>query len=271
MHGAGNDFIICNNMELQITNLKSSKEAIALEICNRHFGVGADGFICASSSKSADLKMEYFNSDGSLAAMCGNGLRCIAAFAYEHGLVSKTKFTIETLDGIKNIEILEQLDALKIVKVEMGNWTAKIATNVIKIDDMDFIVYSTDFCVPHGLVSLDDYKFSTKSEREEFIIRVGAKIEKSEIFPNGINVNFLQIIKEDHILVDTFERGAGRTLACGSGACASHAIAKVLFHINDICEIEMPGGTITTEISNNNQIIMTGAAVTICAGTTDKF
>ena len=268
MHGAGNDFIICDNTSGQIDNLTISKDLIARRVCHRHFGVGSDGFICASPVKDniADIRMEYYNSDGSLAEMCGNGLRCFAKYVYDIGLIKKERFKVETLDGMKEVSILKEKEDVLKIELDMGLWNNETVMNQIVINDIEFDVFSTFFCVPHAFILIDKFNIHSEKEEDEFIQHYGPIIEKRAEYPNGINVNFVRIIDKGNIHVSTFERGAGKTLACGTGACASHAIGYKLFNLDEICSIKMPGGEVETRINECNRILLTGNAVEICKG-----
>ena len=268
MHGAGNDFIICDNTSGQIDNLTITKNLISSKVCHRNFGVGADGFICASpvKDKIADIRMEYYNSDGSLAEMCGNGLRCFGKYVYELGLIKKERFKVETLDGMKEVSILKERENVFKIELDMGIWNNETVLNRIVVNDVTFEVFSTIFCVPHAVILLDKFEFASEKEEDEFILYYGSIIEKRAEYPNGINVNFIRIIDSGNIHVSTFERGAGKTLACGSGACASHAIGYKLFNLNEICSIKMPGGEVETRIDKSDRILLIGDAVEICKG-----
>jgi diaminopimelate epimerase len=273
LHGAGNDFIICNNINGQIDNLAQTKSEISASLCHRNFGIGADGFICATKSDliNVEVKMEYYNSDGSIAAMCGNGLRCFAKFVFDNGIVDKNSFSVETLDGIKDVKISYQMGIQCDVELNMGHWSQEIEVNHFEINNLKIDVYSTDFCVPHAMIMLDTYKFDNLSEKEKFILDIGEIIGKNTEYPQGINVNFVEILSNGLISVSTFERGAGKTLACGTGACASHLMANKLFDVNNISIIEMPGGKVRTQIKEDGTIILAGEAVTICSGSTNLF
>ena len=273
MHGTGNDFIICNNFLGQIDNMMQTKSEISMSLCHRHFGIGADGFICASKPNQieADVKMEYYNSDGSIASMCGNGLRCFAKYVYDNGIVEEGSFKVETLDGIKDVKISYQMGIQCDVEVDMGKWSQEIAINEIEILNKQFKIYSTQFCVPHAMILIDKYKFDTQYEKEKFILDIGEIVEKRPEYPEGINVNFVEILNDSLISVSTFERGAGKTLACGSGACASHLMVNKIFNVNNVSIVDMPGGKVRTQIKEDGTIILSGEAVTICSGITNLF
>jgi diaminopimelate epimerase len=273
MHGTGNDFIVCNNINGQIDNLAQTKSEISASLCHRNFGIGADGFICASKTNliDADVKMEYYNSDGSIAAMCGNGLRCFTKFVYDNGIIDKDTFNVETLDGIKNVKISYKMGIQCDVELNMGPWSQKIDVHDIEINNIKLDIYSTYFCVPHAMIMLDKYRFDSLYEKEKFILDIGEIVEKRPEYPEGINVNFVELLSSSVITVSTFERGAGKTLACGSGACASHLMANKLFDVHKISIVEMPGGKVRTQIKEDGTIILAGEAVTICSGSTNLF
>ncbi len=266
LQGAGNDFVILNNLENEHKNLAE----LAKKMCHRHFGIGADGLMAVTNSDLADVQMVYYNSDGSRAKMCGNGIRCFSKFVYDKNILNKDKFTVETLDGIKSIEITN-VDKNSLVKVDMGGWnfsTKDIPVNIekekmimetIKIDKKSFKMSSVLMGVPHGVIFVDHIN-------SENTIEFGSKIEKMDIFTMGINVNFVQVLNKNHIKVDTWERGAGKTLACGTGACASVIIANALGLVDSSVLVTVMGGELNISINDKESIDMQGEAKFICDG-----
>ncbi len=258
-HGTGNDFIIIHPQENEFDYQK-----LAREICDRHMGVGADGLMYYSNSKIADIKMHYINRDGSIAKMCGNGIRCLAKFLYDEDVVKKKNFIIETLDGLKEINISKDNN----IRVNMGKFESKNTVPVTKqgINDMDYIVnlgeksinaYSLQFGVPHTVI-LEKENFGNDIEFW------GPKIENKNIYNDGTNVNFVKVINEFKIEIKTWERGAGHTLSCGTGCCATAIVLNKLDLINNKVEIIVEGGILKIIISDD--IILIGPAIKICKG-----
>lgn len=268
MQGAGNDFILIDGEEIQGVVI----EDLAVEMCNRHYGVGADGLIVVNPLNSldgtTDTAWKFINSDGSLAEMCGNGIRCFAKYVKEKGIVQKDEFTVKTLAGIMRTKILEDGR----VKVNMSapilepeKIPAKVKNPLeqkIKVDDKQFIFNAIGMGNPHCVIFSD--------EDTEFLAKeYGPKIEVSEIFPNKTNVEFVKIISPKEIKVDVWERGCGITLACGTGTCAS-VVAGILNGILMSRVIaHLPGGDLEIEWNGKdlkNPIYMTGEAVFVFEG-----
>lgn len=267
LQGAGNDFIIINKPNDDMIN----PTELAMKMCNRHFGIGADGLMVVNSSDFADIKMQYFNSDGSKGEMCGNGIRCFSKYVYEKNIVNKNKFTIETLAGIKTVELDIDEDIVNSVKVDMGKWSFNVKDipvslakdtmilEPIRIGDEIFNISSVRMGVPHAVIIVDEINY-------DHTIKYGPIIEKMDIFPQNINVNFVQIVDRSHIKVDTWERGAGKTLACGTGACASVVVANALERIDKSLKVEVMGGDLIISILNDETVLMKGPAKLICDG-----
>ncbi|WP_430882856.1 diaminopimelate epimerase [Fusibacter sp. JL216-2] len=267
MHGAGNDFVIMAFSE----DLPNDLSAFAKSICDRHFGVGADGLMIAAPSESDDVRMIFYNADGSVAEMCGNGVRCFSRFVYEEGLVSGKCFDVETLAGTQKIELKLKDDVLIDVKVNMGK-AHVIASEVPVICDKDIFenqevdldgqklkLTSMRVGVPHTMVFDDDFNQKT-------VCHLGPKIEKHKIYPEKTNVNFVHVIDSETLRVATWERGAGATLACGTGACASFYAANKLKRVTDKVIVHVPGGILKISKNDNDEIIMEGNAVLVAEG-----
>ncbi|MCI8283923.1 MAG: diaminopimelate epimerase [Firmicutes bacterium] len=269
--GAGNDFVITDNMDLTL----GEKSKIAAEVCDRRFGVGADGFIAAEPSETSDVKMAFYNADGSEAGMCGNGIRCFSKFVFDMGIVDKSEFTVETGDGEKHINIINSSELVTEVKVDMGFYN-EITQIMCSIDDGgviagyqteknaendSFEAFVTHLGVPHAVVFADnagDGMNTLNTLAEKF----GHDIEYSEKFaPARTNVNFVKIIDKEHILCSTWERGAGKTLACGTGACSSAAAAYLNRGCGDAINVKMPGGEVTVSFGKDCTVFMQGTAV----------
>jgi diaminopimelate epimerase len=266
MHGLGNDFILLNNINPETYVLKN----FALYLCDRHLGIGADGIILVLPSDKADTRMRIINSDGSEANMCGNGIRCFAKYVYEQGIIKKEMFSIETFAGVIIPELQIENGEVMSVKVNMGTPkfertdipmkgpAGKVINEPFMVQDTSYTITSMLMGVPHTMVFVDDVDAMD-------IAGIGRQIEKHPDFPKGTNVNFVQYINPHEIKVRTWERGAGSTLACGTGSCAS-AIASIL---NKKAE-----GKVTVHLAIGDLIIewiddavfMTGPATNICSG-----
>ena len=269
MQAAGNDFILVNGLEEQ----KDNWNEFAKKVCDRHFGIGADGLMFCSESKIADIKMHYYNSDGSRGEMCGNGIRCFSKFVFDNKIVDKKHFLVETDAGIKtiNLETDENGEAIYLtVDMEKVNFRADSITNItdsetvlnrkVVVDGREIILSSVLMGVPHTVVFVDDYSNYDVND-------LGRKIEMLDIFKNKTNVNFVKKIDKKTFEIKTWERGAGRTLGCGTGCCASAVVAKSL-GITGESKILMKaeGGDVQVELKEDYSIIMAGKAERICTG-----
>lgn len=268
LHGIGNDFIAIDGRFDE--KLPSSYSKVAKLVCHRRFSVGADGLLVVKNSEDADVEMVYYNSDGSRAAMCGNGLRCFVKFIYDNNIVRKEKFNVDTLDGIKKINInTNNKGEIKSIKVNMGSgsllskdvpvdfYKNKFINEIIEVLDKEIIVSSMLMGVPHTVVIVD------KLDTEE-VHKYGSEIEKNKIFPQRTNVNFVKIEDNDNISVYTWERGCGYTLGCGTGMTASAIICNYLNKIGKSVNVTSQGGTVRIDIEDS--VYMTGPAVKICEG-----
>ena len=262
MHGLGNDYVYIDAINQKIEN----KSELAKFVSNRNFGIGSDGLILIERSEVADFKMTMFNSDGSQAEMCGNGIRCVAKFVYDKGMTDKTTIKIETLElNVKNGKV-------QTVKVDMGEPILEadkipvISTEnpvknlVLKAKDREFKFTCVSMGNPHAITIVEDTsKFDVK--------KYGEELEVNKAFPRRTNVEFVQIIDRNTIKMRVWERGAGETLACGTGACAT-AVACNLNGLTDRkVTIELLGGNLEIEWNKeNNHVYMTGPATTVFEG-----
>lgn len=266
MHGAGNDFVFLEDFNNEIKDECN----LAVKLCDRHFGVGADGLVIVRKSNVAEAKMVIINSDGSRANMCGNAIRCFGKYVFEHKIVNGTKFQVETGDGIKVIEILLEGEKVKYVKVYMGNPSYKaediplsegedFIDSDITVDGKTYRATTILLGVPHTVVFED--------EKEYVVNEDGPNLEKHKLFKEGSNINFVKIIDDTHIRVNTWERGAGATLACGTGCSASVVVAKKLGKVNKDEEIfvKAPGGELVIEV-NGDDVYMKGPAELVFEG-----
>lgn len=250
MQGAGNDFIIINNMELKLPVEKLS--AIAKRLCQRKISIGADGFMAVDFPEGdADFKMRFYNQDGSIGEMCGNGARCISRYAYVNKVAGK-KMKFETGAGIVSAEVLEG----RLVKVQLNNPQVIRLNNDIEIDGRKYECSYIELGnpgLPHAVVRYDDLQHADDGE----IVDIGRKIRFYDGFPKGANVNFFEVINDIDAIVKTYERGVEDiTLACGTGS-ASTAVALVLkgYLKENKAKIIVPGGELFIEIKRHNDKI----------------
>lgn len=281
MHGTGNDYIYVDCTK----NTLDNPSKMAVKVSDRHFGIGSDGLILIKKSDKADFFMEMYNADGSEGKMCGNGIRCVGKYVYEHNLTSKTEITIDTLSGIKKLRLTVYNEKVKNVAVDMGAPILEpkkipVDVNQFGISDEDtkpillksLMVGGSEYkvsCVsmgnPHVVVYLDKDMDIKKLDIE----KIGPLFEKHEAFPEGVNTEFIQVIDKRHLKMRVWERGSGETFACGTGACAS-VVATIL---NGMCEdcvnVHLLGGDLLIawdKEEGRNMVIMTGGAETICEG-----
>ena len=272
MHGLGNDYVYMDAIHQKIDN----ESDLAQFVSERHFGIGSDGLILICKSDVADFKMEMFNSDGSQAEMCGNGIRCVGKFVYDKGLTNKTTITVETLAGIKTLILNVKNGKVETVRVNMGEPILEplkipvvskenpVTNLMLKALDKEFKFTCVSMGNPHAITIVED----TKTFEVE---KYGKILEVDSVFPNKTNVEFVEIVDKNHIKMRVWERGTGETLACGTGACAT-AVACCLNNLVDRrVFIELLGGTLEIEWSKeDNHVYMTGPAVTVFEGVLEK-
>ena len=257
MHGLGNDYIFvdCTNNKNHILN----PSVFSKNISNRNFGIGSDGLILIEDSNLADFKMRIFNSDGSEAEMCGNGIRCVGKYVFDNNLTNKTELKIETLAGIKDLELKVRNNKVYSVTVCLGKY--KVFDEFeLSILDKSFRINPISVGNPHAVIFVNNLS-------DIDINKYAHIIENHKIFSNKTNVEFVQIINLNNIRVKIWERGSGITLACGTGACASAIAAfnKKFVYKNPI--VELPGGNLQTYIDDKtNKVYMSGPATTVYSG-----
>ena len=269
MQGLGNDYIYIDNINHKIEN----EAKLARKISDRHFGVGADGLILICKSDIADFKMKMFNSDGSQAEMCGNGIRCVGKFVYDKKLTNKTTLTIETLAGIKTLTLNVKNDTVKTVTVDMGEpilapkkipvlANKEPVTNLkLRVFDKEFVFTCVSMGNPHAITVIEDEidKFNVK--------KYGKALEINPIFPNKTNVEFVKIIDKENVKMRVWERGSGETLACGTGACATAVACHIKGYTNRKVTVQLLGGNLQIDWNEkNNHVYMTGPATTVFEG-----
>lgn len=268
MHGLGNDYVYMDAIHQDIED----ESFLAQFVSDRHFGIGSDGLILICPSEVADFRMRMFNSDGSEAEMCGNGIRCVGKFVYDKGLTSKTSLTVETLAGVKTLILNVKDGKVETVRVDMGEpilEPEKIPVNtkenpVLKLtlsaDKREFIFSCVSMGNPHTITIVDKV--------DDFNVEIyGREIEVNPIFPQKTNVEFIEIVTPEKIKMRVWERGAGETLACGTGACAATVACHLLGLTTNTVEVELLGGTLTIEWNKRDgHVYMTGPAVTVFEG-----
>ena len=269
MQGLGNDFILMLPQEYE--KIKDKFPNIAVKLCDRRFGIGADGIFVPQESKIADLKWLFYQSDGSTAQMCGNGMRCFARFVFDNKIVNSKKFSVETGAGIIIPELLDN----NLVKVNMSKpilQPSKIPFNGennlnynLQTSTKSFLINAISMGNPHCVIF-------TEQDAKKLASDYGYEIEHHNLFSEKTNVEFVKVLSRNEINVDVWERGCGITLACGTGACAS-AVAAIL---NNLCDnnvkVNLPGGSLFIEWAGNSQnpdfdVYMTGSAEYVFCGT----
>jgi diaminopimelate epimerase len=266
--GIGNDFVIVNGFEEMIEDYSSK----AIEICDRHFGIGADGLVLVLPSKIADFRMRIFNSDGSEAEMCGNVTRCVARYVYENGLTSKTDLMIETLAGIIKPKLIFKDDKVSSVCVDMGEPRLKRgeipmggaseeqAVNIpLNIGDAKYDITCVSMGNPHCII------FTDEAEALDLQL-LGRPIETHPLFPRKTNVEFVKVIDRKTLRIRVWERGAGVTLACGTGTCAVVVAAVLNNKTERDVLVHLDGGDLFIEWREDNHIYKTGPAVEVFRG-----
>lgn len=280
MEGLGNDYVYIDCTKQEIKQAGD----LAKFVSNRHFGIGSDGLILIKKSSLADFKMQMFNSDGSEAEMCGNGIRCVGKFVYDKGLTQKETITIETLAGIKKLKLNVENGKVKTVRVDMGEPILKneeIPAKDGKVfkskENIEFYKVNVGIgedlkeltCISVGNPHAIDFINNTK---ELEIEKYGPIIEIDKHFPNKINVEFIEIVNKNYIKMRVWERGSGETLACGTGACASVVASYLNGYTDRKVTVELLGGNLEIEWNEeDNHIYMTGPANTVFYGELDKI
>ena len=268
MHGLGNDYIYFNCMK----ECPDDPADLSKRLSDRHFGIGSDGLVLIMPSEVADFRMRMFNSDGSEAEMCGNASRCVGKYVYDNGLTDKKALTLETLAGIKKLWLTVESGKVEYVRVDMGEPVLKPAnipvqstkelfiSEPVTIKDRVFHVTCISMGNPHAVTYIDNV--------DGFPLEVyGPVMESHELYPRKINSEFVEVIDRKTLKMRVWERGAGETLACGTGACAV-TVATVL---NGLCDkkvtVKLLGGDLEVEWNeNDNHVYMTGPAVKVFEG-----
>lgn len=261
MHGLGNDFILFSDPQ----GASKDYTELAIRLCNRRTGIGADGICVVVPSNVADVRMRIINSDGSEAEMCGNGIRCFAKYAYEHGEINTESFTIETLAGIMKPTLTVENGKVTLVTVDMGKpffKSSDIPMNVTmdKVIDVDLDVAGETVTVSSVLLGVPHTEIFVDNIETVPLTTQGPILEKHEAFPRNTNVNYVEVVNDYHIKVRTWERGAGATLACGTGSCASAVMAFEKGLTGREVDVELYLGTLHISYLEDGTVLMTGPA-----------
>ncbi|MCI9546329.1 MAG: diaminopimelate epimerase [Lachnospiraceae bacterium] len=271
MHGIGNDYVYVNCLEEEVPD----PGRVARLVSDRHFGVGSDGLILIRPSKEADFCMDMYNADGSQGAMCGNGIRCVGKYVYDHGLTGKERIRIETKSGVKSLELTVQDGKVRLVKVGMGapDLSAKnIPISIqeeqavdfpIQVDEREFHFTGVSMGNPHAVVYVEDVNGFD-------IEKWGPKFEGHPMFPDRVNTEFCKVLDEETIQMRVWERGAGETMACGTGACAAAVSSILNGHTKDRVTVKLLGGDLQIHWDRQKgQVYMTGPAAEVFSGQMD--
>lgn len=277
MHGCGNDYVYVDCTKEVIPDI----EATAIRVSDRHFGIGSDGLILIKSSEVADFEMDMYNADGSRGKMCGNGIRCVAKYVYDHGLTNKTEITVDTQAGIKTLQLTVCDGKVSKVCVDMGEpilipQEIPVKASVLGLADdrreaivaQPFTIANSSYditCVsmgnPHCITFIDEDVRSFPLEA------IGPLFEKHELFPEGVNTEFVNIIDKEHLRMRVWERGSGETLACGTGACAVAVASYLNGFTGRNVDIELMGGHLEIAYdAATNHVFMTGPATEVFSG-----
>ncbi len=268
MQGLGNDYVYVDCTREELIN----PSEIARKVSDRHFGIGSDGLVLILPSQKADFRMRMFNSDGSESEMCGNAIRCVGKYVYDNSLTNKNIINIETLAGIKILTMTIENGQVTLVRVDMGepillpeavpvnSEKERFVAEPVTIDNREFKVTAVSMGNPHAVSYIDDVASFPLSQ-------IGPKIETNKLFPRKVNAEFVQIIDRTTLKMRVWERGAGETLACGTGACAV-LVSSVLNNLSErSATVKLLGGDLFIEWSEtDNHVYMTGPAVKVFDG-----
>lgn len=269
VHGLGNDFILVNACLGE--RFPDDYATLAKEMCHRHFGIGADGLVLLLDSGVADVRIRIINSDGSEAEMCGNAIRCVAKYLYEHNIVRKEEIKIETLAGVIVPQVIQKNGVVEAIKVDMGEprlereqipmlgAAGRVINEPLELDGQRFYITAVSMGNPHCVIFVEDLNAVP-------LQLIGPRMEQHPAFPKKTNVEFVQVINPQEVRMLVWERGAGPTMACGTGACAV-AVAGVL---NGLTEkkvtVHLPGGSLEIDWAEDGKLYMTGPAVEVFHG-----
>ena len=274
MHGAGNDYVYVNCFD---EPLPDDAPELAHQVSDRNFGIGGDGLILIRPSEVADARMQMFNADGSEAEMCGNGVRCVAKYVYDHDIARKNPLRIETGAGVLTLEVELEQDKVHRVRVDMGEpildpsaipttlpsnpeHNGAVVDAKIEIDGRNFQSTCVSMGNPHCVTFVD--KLS-----DDWVLGIGPKVEVDSRFPSRVNAEFVEVVSRDEVHQRTWERGSGETLACGTGACAVCVAGVLSGRTNRRLLVHLPGGDLEMHWDeSNNHVYMTGPAAEVFSG-----
>lgn len=273
MHGCGNDYVYVNGFEENIAD--EAKAAII--VSDRHFGIGADGLIIIKPSDIADFEMVMYNADGSRGAMCGNGVRCVAKYVYDHKLTDKTSISVASMGSIKYIDVDVENGKVVSAKVDMGSpvleakkipvlsENEKAVNEKITVDGKDYLMTCVSMGNPHAVV------FTDIPVSEFPLEKIGPKFENNPVFPDRVNTEFVNITDRKNLNMRVWERGSGETLACGTGTCATVVAAILNGCADNDVTVHLIGGDLKISWSGNeaDSVFMTGPAETVFSGEID--
>lgn len=257
MQGLGNDYVYVNCFEETVED----PSATAVMVSNRNFGIGSDGLILIKPSKVADCQMDMYNLDGSRGAMCGNGIRCVGKYAYDHGIVDKTEIDVETASGIKHLSLHVKDGRVDTVTVDMGRpeQTSEIG-EVITVSGREYAFTGISMGNPHAVVFMDGIETFNIEE-------IGPHFERHERFPDRTNTEFVEVVDRTHVNMRVWERGSGETLACGTGACATAVACVLNGKTGEQVEVVLRGGVLSIFWDREKDTVyMTGPAVEVFHG-----
>jgi diaminopimelate epimerase len=275
MHGAGNDYVYVNCFD---EPLPDDPAELARQVSDRHFGIGGDGLILICPSELADARMRMFNADGSEAEMCGNGVRCLAKYVYDHGLCRHKKLRIETGRGVLKLELTVAGGRVSRVRVDMGEPIldperipttlprnaalpgSPVADVDLDLGDRRLKVTCVSMGNPHCITFVDE-------PNDQWVLSVGPRVETDRHFPKRVNAEFVQVLSPAKVTMRVWERGSGETLACGTGACAVCVAGALTGRTGRKILAHLPGGDLELDWAADNHVYLTGGAVEVFSGT----
>lgn len=277
LQGSGNDFIL-----LETNDEQHDWSSLAIAMCDRHFGIGSDGLLLLLPSDDADFKMRMFDPDGSEAEACGNGIMCLARYIFEKGLVGLETdwISVETVVGIRQLKLHKKDDRLVSIQAGMGKpvfaaadipvvlgqgsekvvYIKSMLGYPVTVDGTDLLLNLVSMGNPHAVY------FSNQPVTDFPLSQLGPKVEHLAIFPNRTNFEVARVISRQQVEVRVWERGAGETLACGSGACAVTVAAQLYGYVDSKVNLKLPGGTLQMDWDGTGEVLMTGPAETVFTG-----
>ena len=269
MHGTGNDFVVVDGRAADERDWGDA----ARRLCDRHFGVGSDGLLLVLPSSTADFTMRMWNPDGSESEMCGNGIRCFGKYVYDAGLTRRREFAVDTLAGIKRLAVHSGPSGVDRVTVAMGAPELRperipiaatgdtFVDQPLRVSDQELTITGVSMGNPHAVAYID------RPVREYPLDRIGPLVEHDPLFPRRINFEICNLVGPDEIDVRVWERGAGLTLACGTGACAVAVASQIKGLVGRRVRVNLPGGSLELEWDGQGEVMMTGPAELVFTGT----